>query len=425
MKVVWICNVPNRDACLHMNRPIVNRGGWLTGLSKAMRESNEVELVYCYPAVGQRNQDNYVMDGVHYYSFYTPKMYGIINIDSNKDSYLEREHIRNIFMVESPDIIHIFGTEYMHSLIAAEEAENKGMLVCSIQGLTSFYYEHMCAYIPDKWKASWNASCLVRGTIRGQRNALKKRGDIEKKTLDICQNVIGRTEWDESCTYYINRHRRYFYAGETMRESFYSGKWEYEKCEKHSLFMSQASSPLKGLNILLKAVGLLACDYPDIRLYIAGNQFARVDGFIRRLKISTYGSHIKKLIEELDLSDKVIFIGELDEEGVKEYLQRANVFVSPSSIENSSNSLSEAMLQGIPVVSSYVGGIPSLISDNKEGLFYQGDAYYMCARMISKIFNDRLLAERLGNNARNKARLLFDPKMNNEYMLDVYRKIAE
>ena len=63
--------------------------------------------------------------------------------------------------------------------------------------------------------------------------------------------------------------------------------------------------------------------------------------------------------------------------------------VSASSIENSSNSVHEAVLVGCPVVASYVGGTDSFLSVGKNGYLYQHDAEYMLAYYIQKIFAQR------------------------------------
>ena len=56
-------------------------------------------------------------------------------------------------------------------------------------------------------------------------------------------------------------------------------------------------------------------------------------------------------------------------------LRRAHVFAISSYIENSPNSLCEAMQAGMPCVATYAGGIPSLVEDGRTGLLFPpGDA---------------------------------------------------
>ena len=69
---------------------------------------------------------------------------------------------------------------------------------------------------------------------------------------------------------------------------------------------------------------------------------------------------------------------------MKERFLKSNVFVSPSTIENSPNSLGEAMLLGIPCISSDVGGVKNLLKHEEEGYVYQTDAPYMLAYYVKK-----------------------------------------
>ena len=57
------------------------------------------------------------------------------------------------------------------------------------------------------------------------------------------------------------------------------------------------------------------------------------------------------------MEDKIEFLGRLSAEGMKQAYLDANVFVMPSTIENSPNSLGEAMLLGVPCVAADVGGV--------------------------------------------------------------------
>ncbi len=61
------------------------------------------------------------------------------------------------------------------------------------------------------------------------------------------------------------------------------------------------------------------------------------------------------------MRSKIHFLGSLDAEKMKQAYLDANVFVLPSTIENSPNSLGEAMLLGVPCVAADVGGVTDLL----------------------------------------------------------------
>lgn len=66
----------------------------------------------------------------------------------------------------------------------------------------------------------------------------------------------------------------------------------------------------------------------------------------------------------------------------------SSVFVSVSTIENSPNSVGEAMLFGCPVVSSCVGGVLDMLEHGQEGFLYQASAPYMLAWYVGCVFRD-------------------------------------
>jgi glycosyltransferase involved in cell wall biosynthesis len=258
--------------------------------------------------------------------------------------------------------------------------------------------------------------------ILQQKRKMERRGKNEIDALKLVKNVGGRTEWDYTCTEIINANRRYFHIGESLRKEFYTDQWDIEQCEKHSIFVSQCSYTIKGFHLLLDAVNILKRKFPDIKVYTTGQSVMNGNFNIRE---NSYAKFLRKKIEKFNINDKVFFCGQLDADGMKERYLRANVFVSPSLIENSSNSIGEAMLIGCPVVSSLVGGVSDFITDGVEGLLYQSSAPYMLAQKIAQIFNNNELANNLSINARKKAQLLFDQDRNVQELLTAYDLIKE
>ncbi|MEE0726992.1 MAG: glycosyltransferase, partial [Clostridium saudiense] len=142
-----------------------------------------------------------------------------------------------------------------------------------------------------------------------------------------------------------------------------------------------------------------------------------------KIKGNTYGNYIQSLIKKYDLSHNIEFCGMLDAENMKRVLLESNVFVSASSLENSSNSLGEAMLLGVPCIASDVGGCADMIQHKKEGFLYPFDESYKLAFYLCKVFDDYMLASSLGLEARKKARITHDKEKNNEILYEIYKKV--
>ncbi len=100
------------------------------------------------------------------------------------------------------------------------------------------------------------------------------------------------------------------------------------------------------------------------------------------------------------------------------------MYVHPSYIENSPNSVCEAMLLGMPTIVASSGGCSSIIENRKEGLLVNTGEPFDITGAILDLHENTELAKELGINARRKAlRKYIDPdKIVNE-LIEVYKSI--
>ena len=121
----------------------------------------------------------------------------------------------------------------------------------------------------------------------------------------------------------------------------------------------------------------------------------------------------------------VNYLGNKDENFMVQKMLQSNLFVLPSNIDNSPNSLVEAMLLGMPIISTYAGGIPSLIENNTEGILIQDNDPYLLSAAILELNNNKEKAITLGHNARIKALKRNDPGNIVNDMLKIYEDIIK
>jgi len=416
MKALWLCNVPISKISSYMSSEGKHPfGGWLEGASDAFLSDNNNSLIILFPWRSDVPICGSI-DNLRFYSF---------NYANNSKTKIEKltNSFKEIISKEEPDIIHIWGTEYPYSYYLMQSVKSFGLekrVVIWIQGLVSICALHYVEGL--NWKILHLRSLrdiIKNDSLIQQQKRLAERGRFEERLISDAYYVIGRTDWDRACSYQINKNVKYFSCNETLRSDFYNQRWDLEKVRRNTIFVSQGNVPHKGLHYALRIVSILKVKYANIKLICAG--FNRNQN--SKFYYSSYELYINYLIEKYGLQDNIYFTGLLDEqEMIKAYLS-CHVFLSSSSIENSSNSVCEAMLLGMPVVASYVGGIPSLITNNEEGLLYPLDEPYMAAYQIDNIFSDDTIAKRLGENARKKAVIAHDRNRNYINLIEIYNSI--
>ena len=409
MRVLWVNNIAIPKIAADIGEDSTPVGGWMVKLAEEISEINDIELHIVFP---YKKEVNGCVKKIGYTGF---------SNDRNDGSNTIKSVIENF----KPDIIHIFGTEYEHSFWVTDICSKNGLIdrvVISIQGLVSVYAKHYTAFLGQKVIRGYTPRDILKGNIDKGQKIFAQKGKYEIETIKKVNHVIGRTDWDKACTYFINPNAMYHFNNEMLRNVFYEDrKWSLEKCKRHTIFMSQATLPLKGLHLALEAYKQLTVYYPDLQVYIAGKSY--VDK--KKWKLSYYERYVIKYIKENGLSDVIHFTGFLDEYAMREQLLQANVFVSSSSIENSPNSVCEAMMLGVPVVSSMVGGVANLLEHGKEGFYYQADAPYMLAYYVKQIFDNDELASNFSIASRQKAEIRHKVEYIVDDLIDIYDEIAK
>ena len=129
--------------------------------------------------------------------------------------------------------------------------------------------------------------------------------------------------------------------------------------------------------------------------------------------------------ERYHLGDKITFLGKCTPEEMREQYLRANVFTLPSTVDNSPNSLGEAMLLGTPCVAADVGGVSTMLNHGREGFLYPSADPEMLAYDICRVFEMEDRVETLGAEASHHAAKTHDPEKNLETLLNIYCELAE
>jgi glycosyltransferase involved in cell wall biosynthesis len=162
----------------------------------------------------------------------------------------------------------------------------------------------------------------------------------------------------------------------------------------NSVFCAARLSPEKGLEFLIHAVKLLLNQGHELQLRLAG------DGPRRK--------ELERLANELMLSDRVQFLGFLDEDEIIHQLQVSDLFVLPSFVEGLPVSLMEAMAIGVPVIATNIAGTSELVEDGRTGLLVRPSDSQALADAIVRMITDYDFRLRVAELGRKKVADEFD-----------------
>ncbi|NLP21311.1 MAG: glycosyltransferase [Erysipelotrichaceae bacterium] len=379
-------------------------GGWVDGFIDNLQLNHNIKFDYVYFKLGKSNNIQSVnIKCINYYQV----------------TYSNNKIIKKFFKENKYDIYHIFGIE--HPFI--KDISNFLPFSKTLLYIQGIQKESAKVYLADYNKFSKNINPFLYLNLNILKYIAHKLGNNETKILKKGLYITGRTKWDYDYVKSVNRNIKYYYCNEILRSKFYTAKkWNPKECLPHTIFVSQANYTLKAAHMIIEIVKILKKEFSNVKCYIAGENIIKSNSIMTKLN-SSYAGYIKSLINKYKLDNNIIYTGPLGEEEIINYLQKINVFLSASVIENSSNSLQEAMLIGTPCVASNVGGISS-IANETQCLLYPFSDINKCVSHISNIFNKKIDIDNLSNNAIKRIEFLANPKINSNTMYNIYKDIV-
>jgi glycosyltransferase involved in cell wall biosynthesis len=164
--------------------------------------------------------------------------------------------------------------------------------------------------------------------------------------------------------------------------------------------------PEKGQAVLLRALALLHERGRPARATLVGEGPQR--------------SVLEALGEQLGVAGLVDFTGALGQEEIRTLYETAAVFCLPSFAEGIPCVLMEAMAMELPVVSTFVAGIPELVDDGHNGLLVAPGRIDQLARVLEWLLADPALCRRLGAAAREKVLEEFNSERSAEQLYAIF-----
>lgn len=292
-------------------------------------------------------------------------------------------HLLTLFLPDRIPVLRgllylLFGLAWGFFIIERERIDFVHAHVIMPQGLLAYLLKKMTgvkyiytahgAALPLYWERGWPFQVLIKRII----------SEAEMVT-SVCQkNCSFLKGWNKNCLVIPNGISDRFFE-----EFFGRGeKVEKDKDDRVRILFVGHINEHKGVDLLISATDeIVRGGYRKIIIELVGGGNPRV---------------VKKFKEEVrtrELEKYIIFEG--IREDVPSRLTKADLFVLPSRIEGSPTTILEALVLGVPVIASNVGGIPDIIRNGKNGLLVSPEKKEELSQAIMRLIDDRDLRKRL------------------------------
>lgn len=141
----------------------------------------------------------------------------------------------------------------------------------------------------------------------------------------------------------------------------------------------------------------------DLLEYLSANEYFKSDRI--RLHIGGVGDthQLNMLLQKHGISGSVVHHGWVENEKKSKLMNMMDIFILPSHIEALPMSILEAMSYAKPIISTRIGGIPSLVKENYNGWLYNPSNIHQLDKIFDEIFTDKTKLQVYGNNSRAEA----------------------
>jgi glycosyltransferase involved in cell wall biosynthesis len=148
-------------------------------------------------------------------------------------------------------------------------------------------------------------------------------------------------------------------------------------------------TPWKGVDGIIRAIPAIKARCGDLKLIVLGEGQEK--------------DRLSELSRTLGLNDSVNLIGKVPFSEVINYLAASDIFILNSNYEGMSHILLEAMQCGIPVISTYSGGTPEIITSGQEGLLVHYNNEQEIVDAVVQLLSDQQTAKEMAARAMTRA----------------------
>lgn len=390
-------------------------GGWQDSLERIVRTCPEIKLTIAFEG-NQSCSERKIIDGVEYipmflhYSIFDKKIRNLWSWEPNA-TLLETE-MQKVVQEKRPDLIQVFGTEWPFGRIAKFTSIP---VVIHIMGAIVPYNNMLFPpmynffdFIRYKW---WNPKRAIYALLAIKKE--RSRESCERQVWSAVRHYMGRTEWDENLSMVMHPGRKYYHVEEALRPDFIdpSIEWQVPTNSKIRLITTGCAGYRKGPDMLLKTAKILKTLEVDFEWVVVG-------GMCKELRYS-----VEKKEHTTFAENNVKIIGPTLPEKLSELLRNSTIYVHTAYMENSPNSICEAQCLGVPVISTNVGGIASLVKDREHGVLVPANDPWQMAAAIINLASDKDMLIKYSSASKSCARRRHNPESIKKQLLDCYNNL--
>jgi len=387
-------------------------GGWLSALEKSLVSSGKVELHVCFQC--ETDIPSFSCGGVTYHPTNRVRLKNRLLGHFLGRGFKSNPILTYIDIISrvKPDLIHVHGTEEDFGLI---QSVTDRPVVISMQGiLTNYISKYFSGISFARLLVSEGFfSHLYFKSVLSNYFIFRANAKRERLILDYAKHVIGRTAWDRRSTAVLAPKAYYYHVDEILRDPFYDGVWSRQEFSTPVNIVSVLGiAPYKGYEMVLNVARILR-DQTGMNFtwFVAG--------------LSPKDSLVSIMDNWLGAQGNVKLLGTLSGKEIRDLLLNSDIFCQVSHIENSPNSLCEAMLLGMPIVASFAGGTDSMLCAGEEGILVQDGDPLSLAGAILELCRDTEGAARMGHAARTRAQSRHNADNIVKDLLSVYSLVSK
>jgi glycosyltransferase involved in cell wall biosynthesis len=198
-------------------------------------------------------------------------------------------------------------------------------------------------------------------------------------------------------------------------------RWQLSSCDTNRILYVGRFDRRKGGDLVLRTFGKLAQLYPDLRLTFVGPDIGvrEDDG-----RSYSFNQFIQKHLPRACWR-RIDFCGQLPHAEVMALRTKHFLTIVASQFEILPYSVLEAMSLGCPIIATEVGGIPELITDQRNGLLVASQNVAALTAACQVLLTDHTLASTLGMQARKDCEEFFDSRQLAVETILAYEKAIE